>query len=379
MALRAVVVGAGWAGEGHTIGLRDAGVEVVALCARTLEPTRAKAAQLGVPEARSDWRSALDEFRPDIVSIATTGDAHRAIAEHAAELGCQIVCDKPLATSAADARAMLEAATRAGVKTAYAATGCYSPAVLQAQQLVSAGAIGRVTALESSLHFFIPNDLPLCWFHERARGGGMLSSIFAHKLAQVLRITGGKVVAASGVTRPFLDRVPVGPVVHDIRELFGPIPGWDPSQATEWREADADAEYTVTVDLRLPDGGAAQAVFRGAMGHYPHPDCLVINGTSGALHMIGEHGAEDHVRSFDRQRGEWEDLAVPDAITAALPPEEEGVQRCWNQLFREFTADLRGEGNAGYPTFQDGLVAMEVIEAALTQRPWVAQAQAHTA
>ena len=120
---------------------------------------------------------------------------------------------------------MLAAATRARVKTAYAATGCYSPTVLHAQQLVSAGAIGRVTAIESALHFFIPADLPLCWFHERARGGGMLGSVFTHKLAQVLRITGGEVVAASGVTRPFLSRVPVGPAIHDVRELFGSIPG----------------------------------------------------------------------------------------------------------------------------------------------------------
>jgi predicted dehydrogenase len=373
MALRAVVIGAGWAGGGHTIGLRDAGVEVVALCGRTPEPARAKAAQLGVPEVRFDWHAALEEFRPDIVSIATPADVHRAIAEHAADLGCQIVCDKPLAASAADARAMLAAATRAGVKTAYAATGCYAPAVLHAQQLVREGAIGRVTAIESMLNFFIPNELPFCWFHERARGGGMLSSVFTHKLAQVLRITGGEVVAASGVSRSFLDRVPVGPAIHDIRELFGPIPGWDASQATEWRKADSDADYTVTLDLRLPDGADSRATFRGSMGHYPHPECLVVNGASGALHLIGEHGGEDHVRAFDRQRGEWEDLAIPEAITAALPRDEDGTQRCWNQLFREFAADVRGEGSAGYPTFQDGWVAMEVIEAALTKHPWAAR------
>ncbi|HJZ49801.1 MAG TPA: Gfo/Idh/MocA family oxidoreductase, partial [Roseiflexaceae bacterium] len=171
MPLRAVVIGAGWAGEGHTLGLRDAGVEVVALCGRTPEPARAKAAQLGVPEVRFDWRAALEEFQPDIVSIATPRDAHRAIAEHAADLGCHIACDKPLATDVAGARAMLEAAARAGVKTAYAATGCYSPAVLHAQQLVSEGAIGRVTAIESMLYFFIPPELPFCWVHERVRGG----------------------------------------------------------------------------------------------------------------------------------------------------------------------------------------------------------------
>lgn len=56
----------------------------------------------------------------------------------------------------------------------------------------------------------------------------------------------------------------------------------------------------------------------------------------------------------------------------ALPRDEDSTQCCWNQLFREFAADVRGDGSASYPTFQDGWVAMMVIEAALAERPWAA-------
>jgi predicted dehydrogenase len=90
MALRAVVIGAGWAGEGHTLGLRAAGVEVVALCGRTPEPAHKRAAQLGVDNIRFDWRAALEEFQPDTVSIATTAAPHREMAEFAA-YGCHRV------------------------------------------------------------------------------------------------------------------------------------------------------------------------------------------------------------------------------------------------------------------------------------------------
>jgi hypothetical protein len=45
---------------------------------------------------------------------------------------------------------------------------------------------------------------------------------------------------------------------------------------------------------------------------------------------------------------------------------------CWNQLFREFVADVRGEGYAGYPTFHDGCAAAEIVEIALAQRGWTA-------
>ena len=48
MPLRAVVIGTGWASEGHTVALRDAGVEVIALCGRTPEPAQQRAAKLGI-------------------------------------------------------------------------------------------------------------------------------------------------------------------------------------------------------------------------------------------------------------------------------------------------------------------------------------------
>jgi predicted dehydrogenase len=103
MTIRAVVIGAGWAGEGHIIGLREAGVEVVGLFGRTPEPAFQRAAQLGITDVGFDWRAGLEELRPEIVSIATPADSHRVIAEFAAELGCHVVCEKPFATNAADA------------------------------------------------------------------------------------------------------------------------------------------------------------------------------------------------------------------------------------------------------------------------------------
>jgi predicted dehydrogenase len=71
MTIRAVVIGAGWAGEGHTIGLRDAGVEVVALFGRTPEPAYQRAADLGITNVRFDWRAGLEESA--ITSRSTIG------------------------------------------------------------------------------------------------------------------------------------------------------------------------------------------------------------------------------------------------------------------------------------------------------------------
>ena len=103
-ALRAVVIGAGWAGEGHTLALRHAGVDVVALCARRPAAARALADRLAVPEASGDWRAALAAHRPDIVALATPAGLRGDVIAAAAALGCHVYCDKPLATSAPEAR-----------------------------------------------------------------------------------------------------------------------------------------------------------------------------------------------------------------------------------------------------------------------------------
>lgn len=374
MALRAIVVGAGWAGEGHVLGLRDAGVEVVALCGRTPEPAHRRAAQLGVDAVRFDWRAAIEEFRPDIVSIGVPAIPHREMVEFAAAAGCHIVCEKPLATSAADALAMFEAVERAGVKHGYAATGCYSSAIIHAQALIAQGAIGQLREVDSVLRWFLqPSTLPFCWLHQFGQGGGLLNNVFVHKLAQVLRATGGTVRRAAGEARADHQPVPLGPPIHDFRELFGPIEGWNPAQATEWRQADADMAFTVTAQIHMPDGNDVNALFRASIfGTTPHPEHLAFYGDAGALYMRGEHGQPDTIQRFVPERQAWEDVPIPPEVIAAQPTTEDLVQRCWNQFFREFAADVRGEGYAGYPTFHDGWAAAEVIDIARAQAGWTA-------
>src|SRR5215208_4569998 len=95
--LTAIVIGAGFAGEGHTIALRACGVSVEAICARTPHAVQAMADRLGVPIASTDWRAALDDVKPDIVAVATPGGSHEEIVTAAVERGCHLYCDKPLA------------------------------------------------------------------------------------------------------------------------------------------------------------------------------------------------------------------------------------------------------------------------------------------
>jgi predicted dehydrogenase len=159
------------AGEGHTLALRTAGVNVVALCGRSPEPAKAMAQKLGIEDVRFDWHQALQELRPDIVSIATPAAPHQEMAEFAAQEGCHILCDKPLGINAAEARVMLAAVEQAGVKHAYGSTSRYSPACLYAHQLINDGLIGSVHEIESMGHSTLPPLLPYSWLHSLELGG----------------------------------------------------------------------------------------------------------------------------------------------------------------------------------------------------------------
>jgi predicted dehydrogenase len=371
MTLRAVVIGTGWAGEGHTIALREAGVEVVAMCGRTPEAAKAMATKLGIDEVHFDWRQGLEALHPDIVSIATTAAPHREMVEFAAHLGSHIMCDKPLGVNAEEARAMLAAVEQAGVKHAYGSTSRYGPACRYARHLLAEGLIGQVHEIESVFHFRGTPLVPYSWLHRLELGGGLLNNFLPHKFDQVLYMTGGKALAAAGEARCLRERAPVGPAIHDFRTIFGQIV--EPDEKTEWREANADTTFTVTVQMEMPDGSAASALFRGsATAVCRNPHYLAFYGEEGTLHMSHSSfsQAPDSLEYFDPKAGEWQALPIPSQIMASLPQVDDVVQRDWNQLFHEFVADVQGEGNAGYSTFHEGWLHNEIIDIVRSGRGW---------
>ena len=369
MTLRAVVIGAGWAGEGHTRALRHVGVDVVALCGRTPEPAQAMAQKLGIADVRFDWREALITLRPDIVSIATPAGAHCEIALVAAKLGCHIICEKPLGLNAAQARAMLQAVEQAGVKHGYSATSRYAPASVYAQRLLAAGLIGHVQEIELIHHFNTSPLSPYSWFFQLNQGGGALYNDFTHFLGQVLFMTGGTLQAVSGTARQLVDQVPVGPAIHDLRLGFVPL---NPKQAAAgaWQPVDVDLGYTILGRLQLPVGGTADVLFQAsemAAGRYPN--ALSFYGNKGSLHLTGAFFSET-IEHFDRAEQRWQEIQIPDAVSQSLAWTEDPVQSAWHQLMREFVADVRGEGYGGYPTFHDGWLANTIIDRVRSGQGW---------
>ena len=371
--LRALILGAGYAGEGHTLALRRTGVDVIAMASRTAASCQETATRLGIPQAGTDWRAMLAELKPEIVAVATPGGTHLEMASAALEAGCHVYCDKPLALTAPEARTLYAVAQATGGKTAYAASYRYQPQTLYARELVQQGVLGTIYETECVSHYNWPRLMPFGWPHRLATGGGRLNNNFTHKLAIVQNIVGGELLAAMGETRNDLKRVPMGNKVHDFRDYFKQVLTPEEAARSEWAEVDSDWAYTVLVRIGDPaaPADAVSATFRhSALNFSKNSDYVAIYGEKGTLHI---EGAYTQGAMYLRTSGDsWEEIAVPTHIHAALPPEPDHSQRNWDQLARDFVTDIRGEGDTGYPTFRDGWMQQQVIDIVRSDGGWAA-------
>lgn len=368
--LRAVVIGAGQAGEGHTVALRFAGVEVVAICSRTPAVVTEVARRLGVEQASADWRETLETVRPDIVDIATPASAHVEQISAALEAGCHVYADKPLAVAADEARQLYQLSLKQGLRTAIAATWMYDPGIVYLAELVATGAIGRPLAVESGFVSPWPYPGTALWINYFNQGGGVLNNRLAHQLAAAQRIVGGEVLQVAGEARLHRGRRPKSGQLHDYREWRALSP--EELEAVPWVDVDADDSCAVLVRLGQPGAKPEDTItaniscastIRARDGRG-----MTVYGEDGSLHYDWvvdprTNAARDGRPSVSRASfpsGEWRDEPVPESIIRRLPHITHSLHRDWAALAREFVADILGEPYEAYPTFRQGWIYQEI-------------------
>jgi predicted dehydrogenase len=109
--LRVLVVGCGNMGSSHARAYRRMPqFEIVGLVSRGPASRGALSRELGGLPEFGDYREALRATRPDVVSVNTYPETHGPFARAAIEAGCHVFCEKPLATTVEEARAVVDAA-----------------------------------------------------------------------------------------------------------------------------------------------------------------------------------------------------------------------------------------------------------------------------
>jgi predicted dehydrogenase len=369
--LRALALGAGFAGQGHSEAFRYHGVEIAGMASRTKDAVERVAREMEIPYAGDDWQKALDDVAPDIVLVGTPGGAHYEPVMAAIERGCHVFCDKPITTSAGNAKDMYLAAESKGVKTAFAASFRYQPHALLAKQLVAEGAIGEPWETECVSHYNLDPLIPFGWSHRVDLGGGRLSNNFTHKLSICEHVLDGHITAVNGEARNDMPRAPVVDGVHDFRERskFAPETA---DEVEHWETADSEWTYTVMARMTAAreSGQPVSALFKhGGLQPRYQEDYVAFYGSAGALFIKGAY-AQGPV-SVKTRKGAWEEVVMPPAITDSLADIRNDTQRNWTRLAELFVGDIRGESVEAYQTFKNGWIYQSTIDAIRDGNGWV--------
>jgi predicted dehydrogenase len=157
-------------------GMRKAAsCEVVAVGSRDVAAATDFAQELGIPRAHGSYEELLADPEVDGVYIPLPNHMHLEWTIAAARAGKHVLCEKPLAMTAADAERMVEACEAAGVRLMEAFMYRLHPSWVAVRELLAAGQIGRLQTVQSWFSYF--NDDPANIRNIHEAGGGALFDI----------------------------------------------------------------------------------------------------------------------------------------------------------------------------------------------------------
>lgn len=222
----------------------------------------------------------------DVVDVCTPTDTHREIALAALTAGAHVLCEKPLALTAADAGVIASTARAAGLRLYPGHVVRFFPAYARLRELVSAGALGRVAVARFTRTGLYPTWSP--WFADPARSGGILVDQMIHDY-DIARWLFGDVVRVHAhqrghLTAPAPDgAVAVGTAVltHATGAITQVVGVWAPPD-TPFRttfhvagtEGTAGHDSLASPGLRVTGGGrsgtGAEGIPSGDFGESPY-------------------------------------------------------------------------------------------------------------
>ncbi len=149
--LKGCVVGCR-AGRGHALAMAESDEFAVAAVCDLDEGLAAKVAEeVGGAALYTDYGQMLEREKPDVVAVATPNDSHARLTVAAAEAGVGgVCCEKPMATSMAEGRAMLDACGEHGVRLIVAHQRRMGRPLLGMRRLIEDGAIGEPYLIRGS-------------------------------------------------------------------------------------------------------------------------------------------------------------------------------------------------------------------------------------
>ena len=222
------IIGCGGIANGkHLPSLSKLGnVEMTAFCDIVPERAEKAAEQYGASGAKvyTDYRELLEDQTLDIVHVLTPNESHAEISIACLEAGKHVMCEKPMAKTAAEAREMVAAAKRAGKKLTIGYNNRFRADSLYLKQLCDEGELGHIYSAKA--HAIRRRAVPTwgVFLDEEKQGGGPLIDIGTHALDLTLWMMDN-----------YKPKVVLGTTYHELSKrenaanAWGP---WDPEKFT---------------------------------------------------------------------------------------------------------------------------------------------------
>jgi predicted dehydrogenase len=354
------MVGYAFMGRAHSQAWRTVGhafdipltPRLAAICGRDEAATRAAADRLGWAAVETDWHALIARDDVQLIDISAPGDLHAPIAIAALKAGKHVLCEKPLANTAAEAEAMAAAADAAYPAGARAMVGFNYrriPALALGRRLVEQGRVGTLRHVRAVYlqDWLTDADAPFTWRMQAERAGsGALGDLGAHIVDLAQYLTGDVISGVSALIATF----------------------------TKERTLPGGSRRLVTVDdaalfiARMGSGALASfEVTRYAAGR-KNGLRIELNGSAGSLAFDLERlnelefydRADDYTRGFRRIL-----VTEPDHpyLDGWWPP---GHTLGWEHTFTHQARDLLtaiAAGEQPQPSFGDGLRVQRVLDA----------------
>ncbi len=351
------LLGYGTVARAHATGVRahaeafpDAAAtgRVVAVAGRTSGPLVAAAQRLGIPRWSTEWQSLVDDPAVEVLVNAGPNEIHAAPCIAALQAGKPVLCEKPLARTAAEAETMSRAAAAAG---AVAMTGFnyrFVPAVLLARRLISDGRVGRIFHFRGrySDDSLLDPALPHTWRHDRtAAGSGVIGDLASHVI-DLAHFLVGPIAAVSAATRTFIGARSAGGGTRAVT-----------------------VEDAVAATLEFESGAIGTLEASGMCPGRKNLLTFEVNGADGTLAFDLERLNELRVFHGDGQARGLADVLVterdhPYGGRWWPPGHTLGWEHAFAHQFDEFVRRVTHAGGAlAGATFADGLIAARVADA----------------
>ncbi|MFI5084313.1 MAG: Gfo/Idh/MocA family protein [Actinomycetales bacterium] len=199
---RVAIIGCGDVSSVHFEAVENiADAELVAVCDVDGGRLAAASARYGVP-GFADHRELLSSVRPDVVHLCTPHSQHAALAVDALDAGVNVLTEKPLASTAADGRRVIEAAARSTAKIAVCFQNRYNATSQAMYELLAGGTLGAVLGCSATVKWTRTADYYRSspWRGTWADGGGGLMMNQAIHTLDLLQWLVGEVSAVTGRT-----------------------------------------------------------------------------------------------------------------------------------------------------------------------------------